>query len=47
MTPIEAARLGKDLEPYRLFWLEDATPAENQEAFRLIRQPHDHAAGGG
>ena len=38
LTPIEAARLGKDLEPYRLFWLEDATPAENQEAFRLIRQ---------
>ncbi len=24
LTPIEAARLGKDLEPYRLFWLEDA-----------------------
>jgi len=38
MTPIEAAQLGKRLEPYRLFWLEDATPAENQEAFRLIRQ---------
>ena len=38
LTPIEAARLGKDLEPYRLFWLEDATPAENQAAFRLIRQ---------
>lgn len=37
LTPIEAARLGKDLEPYRLFWLEDATPAENQDAFRLIR----------
>jgi len=37
LTPIEAARLGKDLEPYRLFWLEDAVPAENQEAFRLIR----------
>jgi mannonate dehydratase len=37
LTPIEAARLGKDLEPYRLFWIEDATPAENQEAFRLIR----------
>ena len=37
MTPIEAARLGRDLEPFRLFWLEDATPAENQEAFRLIR----------
>ena len=38
LTPIEAGRLGKALEPYRLFWLEDATPAENQEAFRLIRQ---------
>jgi len=38
LTPIEAARLGKDLEPYRLFWMEDATPAENQAAFRLIRQ---------
>ena len=38
LTPIEAARLGKDLEPYRLFWLEDAVPAENQEGFRLIRQ---------
>ena len=38
LTPIEAARLGKDLEPFRLFWLEDAVPAENQEGFRLIRQ---------
>ncbi len=38
LTPIEAARLGKELEPHKLFWLEDATPAENQEAFRLIRQ---------
>jgi mannonate dehydratase len=38
LTPIEAGRLGKDLEPYRPFWIEDATPAENQEAFRLIRQ---------
>ncbi len=37
LTPIEAARLGKSLEPYRLFWLEDAVPAENQEGFRLIR----------
>ena len=24
LTPIEAARLGKDLEPFRPFWLEDA-----------------------
>jgi mannonate dehydratase len=38
LTPIEAARLGKSLEPCRLFWIEDPTPAENQEAFRLIRQ---------
>ena len=38
LTPIEAGRLGKDLEPYRPFWLEDATPAENTDAFRLIRQ---------
>lgn len=38
LTPIEAGRLGKTLEPYRLFWMEDATPAENQDAFRLIRQ---------
>ena len=37
-TPIEAARLGKALEPYHLFWLEDATPAELQDGFRLIRQ---------
>src|SRR4029079_3193334 len=31
-------RLGRALEPYRLFWMEDPTPAENQQAFRLIRQ---------
>ncbi|MEH0986321.1 D-mannonate dehydratase ManD [Micromonospora sp. CPCC 205556] len=38
MTPIQAAKLGKALEPYDLFWLEDCTPAENQEALRLVRQ---------
>jgi mannonate dehydratase len=38
LTPIEAARLGKELEPHHLFWLEDPTPAENQERFRLIRR---------
>ncbi len=38
LTPIQAARLGKTLEPYDLFWLEDCTPAENQEALRLVRQ---------
>lgn len=37
LTPIEAARLGRSLEDFRLFWLEDAVPAENQEAFRLVR----------
>jgi len=38
LTPIEAARLGKDLEPFRLFWMEDAVVADNQDSFRLIRQ---------
>ncbi|MBZ8177146.1 D-galactonate dehydratase family protein [Corynebacterium poyangense] len=37
MTPREAAQLGKSLEPYDLFWLEDCTPAENQEALRYVR----------
>jgi mannonate dehydratase len=38
LTPIQAARLGKDLEPYDLFWLEDCTPGENQEGLRLVRK---------
>lgn len=38
LTPIEAARFGKSIEDYRMFWMEDPTPAENQECFRLIRQ---------
>jgi mannonate dehydratase len=38
MTPIQAAKLGKELEPFGLFWLEDCTPAENQDALRLVRQ---------
>lgn len=37
LSPNEAARVGQDLEPYRLFWMEDPTPAENQEAFKVIR----------
>jgi mannonate dehydratase len=37
LTPIEAGRLGKSLEPHHLFWLEDPVPAELQESFRLIR----------
>jgi mannonate dehydratase len=38
LTPIEASRLGRSLEPYHLFWMEDPVPAELQEGFRLIRQ---------
>jgi mannonate dehydratase len=38
LTPTEAARLGKRVEEYELFWLEDPTPAESQDAFRVIKQ---------
>ncbi|TQV86217.1 D-galactonate dehydratase family protein [Exilibacterium tricleocarpae] len=38
LTPIEAAQLGKALEPYKLFWLEDAVVADNQAGFRRIRE---------
>ena len=38
LSPIEAARLGRNLEPYRLFWMEDATPADSQAAFEIIRR---------
>ena len=38
LTPIEAARLGKELEPFHLFWMEDPTPAELQERFKVIRE---------
>jgi mannonate dehydratase len=38
LTPIEAARLGRSLEPSRLFWLEDPVPAEAQESYELIRR---------
>ncbi|HKO89770.1 MAG TPA: D-mannonate dehydratase ManD [Polyangiaceae bacterium] len=37
-TPIQAARLAKELEPFDLFWLEDAVAGELQEGLRLIRQ---------
>ena len=37
LNPNQAARLGKSLEPVDLFWLEDVTPAENQEVLRYIR----------
>ncbi|MGB7987326.1 MAG: D-mannonate dehydratase ManD [Terracidiphilus sp.] len=38
LTPIEAGRLGKELEPFHLFWMEDPTPAEWQEGFKTIRE---------
>lgn len=38
LTPIEAGRLGKELEPFHLFWIEDPTPAELQESFKVIRE---------
>lgn len=37
LTPNQGARLGRSLEPYDLFWLEDCTPAENQEGLRRVR----------
>lgn len=37
LSPLEAARLGHDVEPARLWWLEDPTPAEDPAAFRVIR----------
>ncbi|MGP5715288.1 D-mannonate dehydratase ManD [Brachybacterium tyrofermentans] len=38
MSPIEAAKLAKSLEPYDPFWLEDCTPGEDQAVLRLVRQ---------
>ena len=38
LTPIEAARLGRELEPFHLFWMEDPSPAELQEGFKIVRQ---------
>ena len=38
LTPIEAAKLGKDLEPFQLLFLEDAVTAENQAGYERIRQ---------
>jgi mannonate dehydratase len=38
LTPIQAGRLGQALEPYHLFWMEDPTPAELPDGFRVIRE---------
>ncbi|MDR0341641.1 MAG: D-galactonate dehydratase family protein [Nocardiopsaceae bacterium] len=37
LTPNEAAILGRSLERFDLFWLEDCTVAENQDALRRVR----------
>lgn len=38
LAPIDAVRLAKELEPFRLFFLEDPLPPEQPEWFRMIRQ---------
>ena len=38
LTPMQAARLGATLEEFDPYWLEDVTPAENQEALALVRR---------
>ncbi len=38
LTPIQAGSLGKRLEDFDLYWLEDAVPADLQESYRLVRQ---------
>ena len=37
LNPIQAARLAKELEQYRLFFLEDPLRPEHKESFRLVR----------
>ena len=37
LTPREGAELGRSLERFSPFWLEDITPVENQEALRVVR----------
>lgn len=37
LLPREAAEFAKEVESCRLFWLEDPTPAEDQDALKLLR----------
>ncbi|MDI4647440.1 enolase C-terminal domain-like protein [Cohnella hashimotonis] len=37
LSPIEAVRLAKQLEPYRLYFLEDPLAPEQLDGFRMIR----------
>lgn len=38
LRPREAAAFAKEVEKYNLFWLEDPTPADDQNALKIIRQ---------
>jgi len=38
LTPNEAARLGRSVEEFGLWWLEDPVPAELQEGYRHLRR---------
>ena len=38
LTPSQSVHLAKALEPYRLFFLEDSLPPEQNEHFKLIRE---------
>jgi len=37
LNPIQAARLARELEPYKLFFLEDPLRPEHKESFRVVR----------
>ena len=38
LSPIQAARLAKELEEHKLFFLEDPLRPEHKESFRMVRQ---------
>lgn len=47
LRPVEAVRLARDLEPYRLFWFEDPVQADNYDGLRLIRAQSSTALAAG
>ena len=47
VPPILAMQLAKDLEPYKLFFLEDPLSPEDVGYFEKLRPADDHAAGHG
>ena len=46
-TPTGAVEFAKQLEPYRMFYVEDILPPEQIEWFRRIKQVDHHAHGDG